>query len=87
MLFDRKLAEQVCCEMGIAFHPEQSGVLIGGKKLPNEFRIDKLFRGEYDDNYFDYEERLSDIPASIDGMTEKVYREFVCVNQETALAA
>lgn len=87
MLFDRKLAEQVCREMGVVFHPEQSGVLIGGKKLPNEFCIDKLFRGEYDDNYFDYEERLSDIPASIDGMTENVYREFVCVNQEAALAA
>ena len=87
MLFDRELAEQVCREMGIAFHPEQSGVLIGGKELPGEFCIDKLFRGEYDDNYFDYEERLADIAASIDNMKEKAYQKFVCVNQEAALAA
>ena len=52
MLFNRELAERICREMGIEFNPKQEDVTIIGKKLPNNFSIEKLFQGEYDfDNY------------------------------------
>lgn len=48
MEFNRELAERICHEMGIEFHPEQEDVTIGGKKLPDNFSTAKLLRGEYD---------------------------------------
>lgn len=49
MKYDEKLVEKLCREMGIEYHPEQDGVMIAGKKLPDDFSAEKLFRGEYDD--------------------------------------
>lgn len=83
MLFDRELAERICREMGMEFHPEQEGVTIGGKKLPDNFSTAELFRGEYD---FDYEKSFVDTFAPVE-MFEGMVQAFPCANQEAALAA
>lgn len=50
MHYNSELAERICKEMGLNFNPEQNKVLINGECLPDDFNADKLFRGEYDED-------------------------------------
>lgn len=42
----KKPTEKICREMGIAYHPEQEGVMISGKRIDGLINTHDLFRDE-----------------------------------------
>lgn len=49
MNIDYDIVKKICDEMQITMNPNQDVITIGGKKLPDDFSVLKLFRGEYDE--------------------------------------